>query len=540
MAVPAALEPGTVSLDDLIAGLSRAEAYPHPVGDVDVRQTHLSVVFLAGDRAYKVKKPIDLGFADYRSPERRLHFCREEVRLNRRLAPAVYLGVVPITRDGDQLAIGGDGEPVEWAVEMARLPDDARLRERVARGEASAGTMAALAARVAAFHRAADGGEAADRFARFDAVAANAEENFAQTVGHVGRTVSPAVFCRVAELTRAELGRVRPAIESRAAAGVARDGHGDLHLDHVYLFPDRPPPDDLAVVDCIEFAERFRYGDPVADAAFLAMDLLHEGRRDLADAFVESYLRAAGDPGGREVLRYYVAYRAVVRAKVAGIRAGEPEVPAADRAAARDQARSRWLLALSVLEAPARRPALVLVGGLPGAGKSTLARGLAGAAGFTVIRSDVVRKELAGTASGGAAPAPFGEGIYTREWTDRTYAECLTRAERVLADGGRVIVDASFCGDRYREQCLAAARRWGVPGVLFVCQAEPAAVWARLRARRDDPSDADWSIYTQAARAWDEYGPAAGRALRLVDTGSSPDAALRQALADLRELGLYE
>ena len=201
---------------------------------------------------------------------------------------------------------------------------------------------------------------------------------------------------------------------------------------------------------------------------------------------------------------------------------------------------ARWLLALSVLEGPARRPALVLVGGLPGAGKSTLARGLAGAAGFTVVRSDVVRKELAGGVPGASSPAPFGEGIYTKEWTERTYAECLTRAERVLADGGRAVVDASFCGDRHREQFLAAARRWGVPGVLFVCQAEPAAVWARLRARRDDPSDADWSIYTQAARAWDEFGPAAGRALRLVDTGGSPDGVIRQVLADLRELGLYE
>jgi predicted kinase len=339
-------------------------------------------------------------------------------------------------------------------------------------------------------------------------------------------------------MTQAELDRLRTMIDRRAAGGMPRDCHGDLHLDHVYLFPDRLPPDDLMIVDCIEFNERFRFSDPVSDTAFLVMDLLRVGRRDLADAFADTYFRAAADPEGRELLRFYVAYRAVVRAKVAGIKAAEPEVPPEERAAARDRARAHWLLALSVLESPQRRPGLVLVGGLPGAGKSTLAKKLAAAAGFTVIRSDEVRKQLAGLAAGEGAVAPFGQGIYTPEWTERTYAECLARAEREIFDGGRALIDASFVADRHRQQFLDAAHRWGVSAAFFVCQAEPAAVLARLRDRRDDPSDADWSIYAQARTAWEDFSPTVRPAVRLLDTSGSTDAAARQALNELRAIGL--
>jgi aminoglycoside phosphotransferase family enzyme/predicted kinase len=524
-----------MNLPELIAGLSRPQAYPHPVESVEVRQTHLSVVFLAGDRAYKVKKPVDLGFADYTTLEKRRHFCDEEVRLNRRLAPAVYLGVVPVTSDDRGLTVGGTGEAVEWVVEMIRLPDDARLRDRIARGEVTPAAVADLAARVADFHRRTGGGGAAAKYGRFETVAGNAAENFEQTAGGVGTAVSPAVYHRVAELTRAGLDRLRPLIESRAARGVPRDGHGDLRLDHVYLFPDRPPPGNVVIVDCIEFNERFRFADPVADAAFLVMDLLHDGRLDLAKTFADAYFRASGDAEGREVLPFYAAYRSVVRAKVAALAEGEPEVPPDERAAALDRARSHWLLALAILEAPARRPGLVLVGGLPGAGKSTLARELAARAGFEVIRSDAVRKELAGLAPETAAKAEFGGGIYAPDWTERTYRECLSRAERLLFEGKRVAVDASFADDAHRELFLAAARRWRVPAVFFVCQADPAVVRERLRTRKGDASDADWAVREKIAAAWRQPGPAA----RVLDTGGGVEPAVGKALDELRAVGVY-
>lgn len=509
-----------MDLPDLIALLSRPEAYPHPVPSVEVRQTHISVVFLAGEFAYKLKKPVDLGFLDFTTLAKRRHFCDEETRLNRRLAPGVYLGVVPVTRDG----IEGRGEVIEWTVKMARLPDEASLRWHVRHGEVTPQQVEGLAERIAEFHRAAEANERVASFGRFEVVAANARENFAQSRGHVGTTVSRAVFERLEALTEAALARLRPVIEARADRGVPQDTHGDLRLEHVYLLPV-----GLAIIDCVEFAERFRYADPVADAAFLVMDLLAEGRPDLARAFTEAYSDASGDGEGRQLLPFYVAYRAAVRGKVQGMKASEPEVPATERATARQRSGAFWLLALGQLEEPARRPCLVLVGGLPGTGKSTLARGLAGDGGFEVIRSDVVRKELAAGLSGGA--------LYNPEWIERTYAECLRRAEELLAQGKRVIVDATFREDRWRDRFLAAATRPGVPGVLLVCETEPGEVKRRLAARRGDVSDADWAVYQKAAAAWEESGAAVLRSSHVIDT-SDGEAAREAARAVLRDAGL--
>jgi aminoglycoside phosphotransferase family enzyme/predicted kinase len=525
-------------LPRLIAALSDPRAYPFPVDRVEVRHTHVSVVFLAGDYAYKVKKPVNLGFLDFGSLEKRRHFCDEEVRLKRRLAPHVYLGVVPVTRAGEALAFEGDGEPVEWAVKMERLPDGATLLSRLRAGALDAATVEALARRVAAFHADAEGSEAVAAFGRFDVVAGNARENFAQSATQVGSSVSRAVHDRLRQLTEAALERHRGLIDARAARGVPRDTHGDLHLDHVYLFPDRPPPGDLVVIDCIEFNERFRHADPVADAAFLAMDLTFRGRRDLAAAFADAYFAAAGDAEGRALLPFYVAYRAVVRGKVEGMEAAEPEVPAEERAAVLASSRAHWLLALGELEEPDRRPCLVLTAGLPGTGKSTLARGLVDRAGFTVIRSDVVRKELAGLDPDTPAAAAFGAGLYAPEWVERTYTECLRRAEALLFEGKRVVVDAAFGADGRRRAFLDAAGRWAVPALILVCEADPETVRRRLAERKGDASDADWSVYLRTAEQWQPLGSAARATAIVVPTAGPSDQALAAAAAALRARGL--
>jgi uncharacterized protein len=525
-----------VELTRLIAELSDPAAYPQPVEAVEVRQTHISIVFLAGDFVYKVKKPVALGFLDFSTLEKRRHFCEEEVRLNRRLAPHVYLGVVPVTESAGRLTLHGDGEPVEWAVKMRRLPEDATLLGWLRRGELTAGRCRALAGRLAEFHTRAEGGERVAAFGRFDVVAGNARENFAQSQRQVGVTVSPAVFERLRARTEEELVRLRPTIEARAARGVPRDTHGDLHLDHVYLFPDQAPPEDIVAIDCIEFNERFRFADPVADAAFLVMDLHFHGRRDLGRAFADAYFAAAGDAEGRDLLPFYTAYRAAVRGKVEGFELAEQEIPADERADAKGRARAHWLLALGELESPERRPALVLVGGLPGAGKSTLARGLAERAGFAVIRSDVIRKELAGLAT----TDPGGESLYTPEWTERTYAECLRRAEGLLFEGRRVAADATFREEAHRQRFLEAARRLGVPGVLIVCRAAPETVRQRLTGRRGDASDAGWAVYRQLAEQWEEPGPATRERWEEVSTDHGRDETLDRALGRLQQEGLAD
>ena len=527
-----------MDLSSLIEALGRPEAYPHRPHDVAIRQTHISVVALAGAYAYKVKKPVDLGFLDFTTLEKRLHYCHEEVRLNRRLAPDVYLGVVPLVRSHTGLEVEGPGTPEEYAVKMRRLPADATLRALLECGELDARVLAELGRRVAGFHRAAESGPGIDRCGRWKVVAGNARENLTQSRSHVGTTLSAAVHARLEEAIETRLEAHRPLIERRADAHVPRDTHGDLHLDHVYHFPELGPPHDFVVIDCIEFNERFRYADPVADMAFLAMDLAYHGRADLERAFVEAYFETAGDRAGRALLSFYVAYRAAVRAKVGGMTAAEREVPEAERKAAIVRARGHWLLALSRLVAPERRPALVLVGGLPATGKSTLAEMLGRECGFEVISSDRVRKELAGLTPEAPAPAALGEGIYTPEWHDRTYAACLERAEGLLFEGKRVIVDASFREAHRRRSFLEAALRWGVRPMLLLCTAAEETVRERMAARRGGPSDADWAVYSAAAAAWESEPEDPRWSVSEVPTDAGREDALRVCLGHLRRFGL--
>lgn len=322
----------------------------------EVVQTHISVVFLARDFVYKLKKPVGLGFLDFRTLEQRKHYCEEEVRLNRRLAPAVYLGVVPVTSGPDGLRFEGEGEAVEWAVKMVRLPEGASLLAKLRRGAVGTELIAKVAERVADFHARAEGGAHVAESARFEAVAANARDNFTQSEGQVGETITREAFDQLRARTDAELARLRPLIESRADRGVPRDTHGDLHLDHIYHFPDRAPPDDLIAIDCIEFADRFRHADPIADAAFVAMDLRFRGRPDLADTFVSSYAAATGDAEGVALFPLYTSYRAAVRAKVEGMELAETEIPQAERDAAKGRAVAHWQLAGDVLDDPPPTP----------------------------------------------------------------------------------------------------------------------------------------------------------------------------------------
>jgi aminoglycoside phosphotransferase family enzyme/predicted kinase len=543
-----------MELERLIEALSRTEAYPYECLSVEVVQTHISAVFLVGDRAYKIKKPLDLGFLDFTTLERRRHFCHEEVRLNRRLAPDVYLGVAPVVEtaqgmvvsdDFDQYGdtiLDGDGAApagvVEYAVVMRRLPDDRTLEALLERDALDAPIIDEVAVRVAQFHAEAASGPEIARWGGWDTVAHNARENFEQIEPSVGLTISRPVFERLRAITESDLERLRPLMEFRADSDVPRDTHGDLHLKHIYRFEDSDPPGDLVIVDCIEFNERFRFADPISDIAFLAMDLRYRGRADLAEHLEGAYLESAGDADGAQLMPYYVGYRAMVRGKVDGFLAAEAEVPQQVRDAAVTRARAYFLLALGVLDEPQRRPALLLSTGLPGTGKSWLARWLVSEHGFRAVATDEVRKRLAGLTPMTDASAPVDRGIYAPEWTERTYAACLSEARDLLMEGGRVVVDGTFREEERRREFLDLAREMRVPAILFVTTAPPDLVRRRLEYRTGTASDADWSVYEALAERWEPHRALTAPATVTLDTSRPEHETLKEATKALEASGL--
>lgn len=518
-----------LTLERLLADLAGVQ--PGSSGPVEVVQTHISVVLLCGDRVFKLKKPVDLGFVDYSTPERRRACCEAEVALNRRLAPDVYLGVVPVTEQAGRLCLGGDPrDAVDWAVEMRRLRDADRLSERVARDEVRPGLLGSVGRRVGRFHLGARRCASVARWAGFDVVAGHCRDNVADLRRWPGLLVAPELLDRVAELTEQALGRLRRTIEGRRE--LACDGHGDLRLEHLYVEDGR-----LRIIDCVEFSEELRCGDPASDLAFLVMELSLAGRRDLAEELVGGWVEVTRDPGALELLPFYVAYRAMVRAKVNGFTASAAEVPEAQRARARARGQAHVLLALGELAPASERPGLVLVSGLPGTGKSALARALAGKAGFEWLRTDAIRKEL-GEAAGvtSTAGGAWGEGLYTKEWTERTYAATLERATAAWREGRRALVDACFSSEARRAAFLEAARRHGVRAAVLHLEAPAALTHARLAQRKGDPSDADAAVHDRMALSWEPFRP--GAPAHRIDASGTPSCTEAQALQALRAAGL--
>lgn len=475
-----------------------------------VAETHSAVVFFMGERAYKVKKPLDLGFLDFSTRQQREAVCHREVELNRRLAPDVYLGVADI--------VGPDGQLYDHLVVMRRMPSDRRLSTRIRSGIDVDDDVRAVARLVAAFHARAERSDATDAAATRDAVAANWEANFDEMARFVGSSLRGERVARAAELARRYLAGRRPLFDQRIRAGRARDGHGDLLADDVFCLDDGP-----RVLDCLEFDDRLRYGDVLLDAAFLAMDLERLGRADLGARFLAWWGEFSGESHPGSLADHYVAYRAQVRAKVGCLRAEQGDEAAGDEA--------RRLLDVCLQHLERARVRLVLVGGLPGTGKSTLAAGLAEQAGLVLVRSDELRKELVGIDRDVGAAAPYGEGLYRPEHTARTYEALLERAGTALGLGESVVLDASWTDRRWRDRAAAVALATSSELVELRCDAPAAEAARRIAARAatgTDPSDATPEIGTAMAAAADPWPSAT-----TIHTSGAPAAPLAAALAVL-------
>jgi aminoglycoside phosphotransferase family enzyme/predicted kinase len=509
--------PDLVGHESLVRALGDRALYPHRPTSVEVRQTHISWVFLAGDLVYKLKKPIRLAFLDYSTPELRRRWCLAEVELNRRLAPSTYLGVALVRRRGDGFELGavGDlgGAAEDSLVVMRRLPADEMLDRRLARGAAGRAELDQLAAKLADFHsRSAERG---DPYGLPATIGETVRANLSECAPFAGETVSESRLATLEEFARSYFAHNVTRLWRRVRQGRIRDGHGDLRAEHVCLRPE------LEIFDCIEFSERLRCNDVASEIAFLAMDLDFLGHPRLGEEFAHHYAKVSADDELVELLPFYECYRAVVRGKVESLRSREDEVEPQERKAARERAR-RYFRIAARFAAGVRSPKLIVVCGLAGSGKSTAARTLGDLTGFPVVSSDVVRKDLAGLPRFTRPDAKAMETLYASELTRRTYEALASQADALLGSGSGVVLDATFRNAAHRRTVTAIAAAHGAPVVFVECRAPEESVRERLRARVHDVSDANEETYlAQRAEGTTFLVESPARRL-LLDTSGEP------------------
>lgn len=473
------------SRDDLIRTLLDPAAFPWRPPTVDLIETHMSWVVLAGDRVIKIKRPVHFGFVDHTRIEQRRHSCEEEVRLNRRMTEDVYLGTIPVIQSGNRLFVGADGVLFDWAVLMRRLPADRMLDTLLSGGSAPGDAVDLLARHLIPFHRekaAICDRETVGSAATMTAVVtANLDE-----LRGVGGSIESLQFTLVEESMRCFMREHAPLFQQRVNEGWVKDGHGDLRAEHICLEENGP----VQIFDCVEFSPSIRCADIASDLAFLLMDLDRLGAETTASGLAGRY-REAGIDLPTRLLRFYQAHRALVRAKIDALTmAGgiQSHSGLADEAADYLNVAARAVLTV--------KPFLLAMTGLSGTGKSTVASSIACATGADLLSSDLVRKEMAGVT--GPAAAAWGEGIYSADWNERTYQRLIMRADRALREGRPVVLDGTFLDKRWRELAAQLASIASTPFLLVETVCDESVVAARIAARaatETSASDASSAIH---------------------------------------------
>lgn len=480
----------------IVNALLDAKTYPDKIVSVKLVQTQMSFVFLTGKYVYKVKKPVNLGYLDYTTLEKRLYFCQREMELNQRLCPETYLAVIPIYKKSNKINLAGEGKIIDYAVKMRQLPREKMLNELINKGRMPAGTPARIAQKLADFHEKAVTGDEIDTFGALESIKFNTDDNFRQTEKYIGITISKDKFQRIKHFTNLFLRNNKLLFKKRVAGNKIRDCHGDLHAAHICVI------DGICIYDCIEFNERFRYCDVASEVAFLAMDLDHYGRADLSRSFVEAYVERSGDKELSSLLNFYKCYRAYVRGKVESFKFDDPYISEGEKERTRDTAASYFDLAGFYSRA---RPALFIMVGLVGTGKSIISAALARRLGTVVISSDIVRKNLAGIPLLEHRSSKFNKGLYSREMSIRTYDIMFARAREHLAKGTPVILDATFILAEGRRTAMKLAKEMDASFFVLECRLAPDLVKKRLKQRLEEGtvSDANWDTYESQKKVFE-------------------------------------
>jgi hypothetical protein len=486
------LDANRFSIDDLLV----AAAFPHPVTQFQLKETHISWVVLTGSFAYKIKKPVRYDFIDASTLERRRILCEEELRLNRRFAPDLYAGVVAIVCENGHLSVGGPGEPLEFAVKMRQFDPALGLAEQLDQDEVTPQDMSSLAALLADIHVRAVVAPTDSPFGTFQRVREHMLDNFRPLRRHLSREPERLLLERLATWTNESLTRLEPLIQSRRHSGAVRECHGDLHSRNIVRWRQQWLP-----FDCLEFDPELRWIDVISDVAFLFMDLASRGREDLACEFMSRYLEETGDYAGLRLLPLYASYFALVRAKVDAL--GAETADSLKRLVLENRLSERLATAVRFMDAG--RPALIIMHGVTASGKSWLSEQLVTAVRALRIRSDRERKRLEGIAPLARRDFDFGEGAYGDAPTRRTYDRLLELADSALDGHCNVVVDAAFLDPGHRESFHRLALRRRCPFLIVSCTSDATTLASRLQTRIRtglDPSEAtqavlDQQLYTQ-------------------------------------------
>lgn len=481
----------------LVKSMQQPDRYDDSVEKVDVLQTHMSWILLAGRYAYKIKKPVDLGFADFSSLDQRRHYCVEELRVNRRLAPHLYLDVVTITGDFETPQLDGKGDAIEYAVKMKRFPQSELLPRVLERGDLSYRHLEELARAVARFHGNVDVDNASGPYGTPDSVWAPMAANFEHFEREANLGASrKAQLQRLRDWSEREFAVNRIRFKNRKAEGFIRECHGDMHLGNMVL-----QDDSITVFDSIEFSPRLRWIDVINEIAFLVMDLVSRDCPEFANHFLNSYLEQTGDYHGLMVLRYYLVYRALVRAKVKSLRLGQRQGDEAARENLQDQVGRYLDVAEEFTEEPS--PRLWIAHGVSGSGKTQGTQPLVDRKGMIRIRSDIERKRLFGYAPSDHTGSGVEQGLYSQAGTRRTYRQLANLASTVVRAGFSAVVDATFLKRWQRDLLRETAEELSVPFHILDFRA-PRKVLGRRIARRardmEDASDADIAVVSHQLR----------------------------------------
>jgi aminoglycoside phosphotransferase family enzyme/predicted kinase len=483
----------TNSLPPLIQQMLTPDFYPHPVTEpIELLQTHISFVLLTGPYAYKLKKPVNFGFLDFSTLAKRHHFCEEEVRLNRRLAPELYLGVVAIAENDGKYSFAPDhAEPgqsmaaAEYAIKMPQFDQSNLLINLFEQGKIKPEHMIDIGKQMAQFHAIAATNDHIASFGTMAAIKAVADDNYGATDRYIGRAQTQAQFDQTKAFTDKFFAEHEQLFSDRIAQGKVKECHGDVHLKNICLYEGK-----IRIFDCIEFNEPFRNSDILYDAAFLLMDLQYRGRRDLANIFLNTYLEQTGDYDALPLLPLYGSMRAYIRAKVTSFLLDDPNIPEPVKASAANEAAAYYKLAHDY--ASSSQGKILLMSGLSGSGKSTIARTIAPKIEAIHLRSDVIRKHLAGV----GLLEQAGDEIYTPEMTTKTYTRLANLATLLASQGFNVILDAKYDRQNLRDLVTQAATAQNIPWQIVYCQAPIEALKQRLGDRAAQGGDAGDSVAT--------------------------------------------